>query len=118
MINETERRWGERVAEWQASGLTSKAYCEGRPFTAGGLRHWAHRLRKAARVKATSLARRRAVRVVRVERVADTTSLAAPGGAALTVEIGGARLAVTAGFDAGTVRAVMEVLVAALGGRP
>jgi hypothetical protein len=38
--------WARRVAEWKSSGLTSEAYCAGRDFTAGGLRHWSHRLGK------------------------------------------------------------------------
>ena len=118
MANETEKRWAERVAEWQSSGLTSMAYCEGRAFTAGGLRHWAYRLRKEAGMKATSLVRRPAVRLVRVERVADTTTSSAPVSSALTIELGGARMAVPAGFDAPTLRTVLEVLVAAVGGRP
>ena len=55
-MTETEERWAERVAAWRASGQTSREYCEGRDFTAGGLRHWAYRLRKAAGLKASSLA--------------------------------------------------------------
>src|SRR2546423_1253593 len=42
-MDETMAKWAERVAEWKAGGLTSAAYCEGKVFTAGGLRLWAHR---------------------------------------------------------------------------
>lgn len=117
-MTETEERWAERVAAWRASGLTSRAYCEGRAFTAGGLRHWAYRLRKAAVTKTPSLARRTSVRVVRVERVADRVSLSAPVGAALTIEIGGARMVVPAGFDAEIAKTLLEALAAMAGGRP
>jgi hypothetical protein len=47
MANRTgEERWRERIEGWRASGLTSVKYCEGRDFTAEGLRHWAHVLKK------------------------------------------------------------------------
>jgi hypothetical protein len=36
-MSDTES-WEGRVAEWKASGLSATAYCEGKPFTAGGLR--------------------------------------------------------------------------------
>jgi len=119
MANETEMRWAERVAAWEASGQTSAQYCEGRDFTAGGLRHWAYRLRKAG-LKATALARRPEVHLVRVERA--PAVLAAPAAAVssaapLTIELGGARVAVPAGFDATTLRTTLETLIAAIGGR-
>ena len=116
MANETEKRWAERVAEWRASWLSSMEFCEGRGFTAGGLRHWAYRLRKAG-AKTTLLARRPVIRVLRVERVTDATASSAPVGASLTIELGAARMAVPAGFDGATLRTVLEVLVAAMGGR-
>lgn len=116
-MTETEERWAERVEAWRASGQTSREYCEGRAFTAGGLRHWAYRLRKAAGMKATALARRSSVRLVRVERVADRAAPAVPVGAALIIEIGGARMVVPPGCDVGTVKTVLEALAATVGGR-
>ena len=115
MANETEKRWAERVAEWRASGQTSTEFCEGRGFTAGGLRHWAYRLRKGG-AKTTALARSPAIRMLRVERVTNATASSTPvGAAALTIELGAARLAVPAGFDGATLRTVLEVLVATEG---
>ena|SRR5271167_3014645 len=104
--------WANRVSEWKSSGLTSIAYCEGKPFTAGGLRHWGHRL---------GLSRQRArpaVRVVRLVRVSEVQASsqnersAAGGGAAVVVEIAAARIAVRPGFDRATLTAVVEVLAA------
>jgi len=101
------------VAEWRSSGLTSVAFSEGKPFSAGGLRHWAHRL-KAGR-------RRKALRVVRVERrpsvaratrpVADATD------GSLVIELGAARVVVRPGFDRAMLAAVLEVALAASTGR-
>jgi hypothetical protein len=56
--------WAERVADWKASGRTSVEYCEDKPFSAGGLRHWAYRLRKEvkpSRRKEVKPSRRKAV---------------------------------------------------------
>jgi hypothetical protein len=110
--------WTERVAEWKASGLTSLEYCEGKPFTAGGLRYWASRLRREK-------SRRPAPPVVRMARVvvgATASPSAAvprpgppisPGRAtaeALTVECGEMRVVVRPGFDRGTLAGVLDVL--------
>lgn len=101
--------WAERIADWKASGLTSVAYCEGKPFTAGGLRHWAYLLRQVTPRKPVALAE------VRIAKVVPRT---APAGEAmpsrsheaLVVEVGGARIAVRPGFDRATLAAVVEVL--------
>lgn len=102
----TEQKWAERVQGWRESGLSATEYAEGREFSAGGLRHWAYRLKKRGAEAATS---RPVVRVVRVDRAAQA--------AALTVEIGPARLSVPAGADAMALRLTIAALVdAARGG--
>lgn len=103
--------WARRVKEWKASGLSSPAYCAGKDFTAGGLRHWAHRLKHG------DPPRRRRVRVARVVRTANSVGEAGPAGgdhrAEAIVEIGPARIAVRRGFDREMLAAVVEVLAAA-----
>jgi hypothetical protein len=96
-------KWEERVAGWKASGFTSEAYCKGKPFTAGGLRHWAYRLRLDARP---------AVRLARVvRRPAPRVEDAAPVPAAvLMLECCGMRVVVPPGFDRATLGAVLDVL--------
>jgi hypothetical protein len=116
-MTETEERWAERVAGWRSSGQTSTEYCEGRGFTASGLRHWAYRLGKASGTKAGALARRPPVRVVRMERIADRVSPAAPSGVGLTIEIGAVRVVVPAGFDMEMVKNVLEAVGTMAGGR-
>jgi hypothetical protein len=103
-------RWAERVAEWKASGLTSVEYCEGKQFTAGGLRHWAYRLRQVE-------PRRPAALAVRIAKVVPTPaqSPVAPverpkASESLFVEVGALRVAVRPGFDRATLAAVVEVL--------
>jgi hypothetical protein len=105
--------WAKRVAEWRSSGLSSPVYCAGKDFTAGGLRHWAHRLSHGEQ-------RRPAVRVARIVRVERARQDGRPSPAGevapdLVVEIGGARIAVRAGFDRATLAAVLEEVLATAG---
>jgi hypothetical protein len=108
--------WSERVADWRSSGLTSKKFCEGRDFSAGGLRHWAYRLgqdSKGPRADGgTRLAR--VVRVASSRRAGRASSTSAPAreaaAAGLVVEYGQARVAVSVGFDRSSLATVLDVL--------
>jgi hypothetical protein len=105
--------WAKRVAEWKASGLTSTAYCEGKPFTAGGLRHMAHRLGRGQRRKLAPVRVARVVRIseLRAPRLDEERSVG--GAPALVVEIGTARVVIRPGVDRATLAAVVEALSAA-----
>src|SRR5512142_1083389 len=99
----------QRVAEWKASGLTSRKYCEGKPFTAGGLRHWAYRLGAGQSPEASP------VRIAKVVRIPRAKAPAAADGRArvapeLILEVGPARIEVRTGFDRATLAAVLDVL--------
>ena len=75
----TAETWAKRVEEWQASGQTSTAFCEGREFTAGGLRHWAHRLRvQAAKASGIPTDQIKLARVVAVKAKASRPNRAVP----------------------------------------
>jgi hypothetical protein len=111
--------WKQRVEGWWASGLTSEEYCEGKPFTAGGLRHYASRLReeRLAGKKATAV---QLAKVVRSQTTAAPSREIAPvtdTTTALVVEYGTARVAIRPGFDRGTLAAVLEVLATRGGAR-
>lgn len=104
--------WAERVAEWKASGLSSPAYCAGKDFTPGGLRYWAHRLAHGDGARP----RVRLAKVVPVRRRQRQEARPAPLGVApdlVVVEVGGARIAVRAGFDRATLAMVLDELLAA-----
>lgn len=107
-----EAMWSERVEAWRSSGLTSKAFCEGKDFTAGGLRHWAYRLRQTRPRKPDTLAVRVA-KVVPVPRGPRPPSVpeSVPS-VPLVLEVGGVRIAVRPGFDRPTLAAVVDVLSA------
>lgn len=105
--------WEERVAEWRSSGLSSTRYCEGKPFTPGGLRHWAYRLRQARPRKPVAMVRIAKV-LPRAEPIAPSAQQQSPE--ALFVEVGAVRVAVRPGFDRATLADIVDVL-AARGGR-
>lgn len=50
----TKEIWAERVKAWRESGVSSPMFCEGKDFRPGGLRYWASRLEREARVAAAS----------------------------------------------------------------
>lgn len=116
----TERKWSERVREWRESGQTAQVFSRGRGFPAGTLHYWAHQLKKQGSAEASTATKARAkrkaparVRVVRLARIAESS---AP--AVLTVEVGTARLCISAGVDPVTLRATFAALFAAIeGGR-
>src|SRR5205085_12203130 len=108
--------WRERVAAWRASGLSSTAYCVGRGFSAGGLRHWAHQLKKLDEQRARNA---RPVRLARVVRASSSTTRSpgrreaseqATDGSPLVLEHQGTCITVWPGYDPATLASVLEVL--------
>jgi len=102
------------VAEWKASGLTSEAYCAGKPFTPGGLRHWAYRLGAGRSPEASPTSPVRIAKVVRISRAkarpeADERACVVPE---LILEVGPVRIEVRTGFERATLAAVLDVLAA------
>ena len=93
-------------------------YCEGKDFTAGGLRNAAHLVRAAAAPPVP-------VPVARVVRIATASAMERPRRepgqvargveAALVLEIGETRLSVGPGFDNATLTALLDVLSARRG---
>lgn len=107
----TEQKWFERVSAWRASGQSAREFSTGREFTAGGLRHWAFLLKRRGIGPQRAVASATLVRLARVQRPAPSC-----GGGALTVEVGGARLTVPAGFDETTLRAAIVAVCASVAG--
>ena len=103
--------WSKRVEEWRASGLTAKEFCAKHDLRLSALRYWTYRRRapeKPSEAKAVKLV---PITVKpRSEAVTAAPSEAERSKPALTLELGEARIAVPAGFDRATLRAVLEVL--------
>jgi hypothetical protein len=94
----TKEKWSERVRAWRASGQEASAFAAGKGYEASTLRWWASRLGREEQP----------LRIVPV--VPRASSAAAQGD--VVVEVGGARVRVTAGFDG----ALLAEVVRALGG--
>jgi hypothetical protein len=93
----TKQKWGERVRAWRASGQDASAFAAGKGFEASTLGWWASRL-----------GREEPVRIVPV--IGRASSSEARGD--VVVEVGGARVRVTSGFDG----ELLAQVVRALGG--
>jgi hypothetical protein len=107
----TKQVWRQRVEAWRASGKRSEDFCKGRDFSAGLLRHWAWRLgltRKGQRPEPVEQQPIRLARVVVPPQLRSRSAAWARDG--IEVEIGPARVHVRRGFDAETLRAVLDVL--------
>lgn len=98
MTTATEARWAARVEAWGNSGESATMFVQGKEFSASALRYWKSRLRR--------LDRGNDVRIARVVRTAPATAVDTP----IVVELGPARIGVRRGFDAETLRAVVELL--------
>ncbi len=118
MVADSDRRafWRAHVAAWRESGLTQRAYCHRESLPETQLSHWKHRLAKSRRRSST---KRSLVPVQLLEPAppeldsAVSTSprcAAAPTAALSVVFDGGLRLEIGEGFDAKTLRRVLEVL--------
>jgi hypothetical protein len=94
-----ERQWRRWIGEWQASGLSVRAFCERRGLTVGSFYAWRRVLQQRAAEKAA---------FVTVQVVAE----AAPDRAsALEVVLADGRtVRVAPGFDAATLRQLLAVL--------
>ena len=93
----TKQQWAERVRAWRASGEEASAFAAGRGYEASTLRWWASRL-----------GRDEALRIVPVVTRAPSSEARVD----IIVEVGGARVRVTSGFDG----ALLAQVVRALGG--
>ena len=115
------KMWEQRVAAWRSSGLSARAFSEGREYSVHMLRYWARHVgpkpgapAPASRAVAPPVARP-AVRMARVLRTGISTPPPPTASSAVVIEIGRARVAVAAGFDHSTLAAVLSLLGAEVG---
>ena len=96
--------WESRVASWRASGLTSAEYCKGRGYSPKSLLWWSCQLRGK---RAEPRSKPGGVRMARVIRSTPSKSAVT---AMVLIELEGARIAVSSGANAETLRAVFDAL--------
>lgn len=112
-MTKTDAKWLERIRQWKESGKTAEEFAVGQPFKASTLKWRAAELRRAAEG-----GRRygkgpavdgpiRLARVVPVPRLRDKAAVPSSG---VAVEISGARIALSRGFDAALLVEVLRAL--------
>lgn len=112
MTEATERKWRDRVREWRTSGRTAAEFAAGRGYEASTLRWWSARLSRAEKPRIVPLVARVGVGAAGVTGI--VRHAVAPGAEVereeLIVEVGGARLRVTRGFDDALLGRVVRAL--------
>jgi len=96
------------IAAWRASGLSTTAFARRRGIPPSTVYQWL-----AADVRA-----RQPIRIAQVVRRAPPADSAVAVAPALVVELGGARIRVSAGFDRSVLAAVLDVLEPRVGNNP
>jgi hypothetical protein len=97
MASRTAEEWRRLVGEWRASGLPGRSFAMARGVNAHTLAWWAWRLRSRARGLAEPTVTFAEVVVAEPARP-------------FIVEVGGVRVQVPAGFDAGELRRLVGAL--------
>jgi len=113
-MTKTDEKWVERVRQWKESGQTAEAFAVGQPFKASTLKWRAAGLRRAAE-GGERYGKGRAVNgSIRLARVVSRAPNSAPGqGGGVVVEVSGARISLSRGFDAKLLADVVRALGAA-----
>jgi transposase len=94
-----EQQWRRWIAQWRASGLSVRDFCDRRGLTVASFYAWRRVLERRAAEKAA---------LVSVQVVAD--AVPAQTSALEVVLTDGRTVRVTPGFDAGTLRQLLAVL--------
>jgi len=113
-MTKTDEKWFERIRQWRESGKTAEEFTVGQPYKASTLKWRAAELQRRAdggKPYGKGGAEPDAVRLTRVVTRGRDSSSAGTGG--LVVEVSGARIALSRGFDAGLLTDVVRALGAA-----
>ena len=99
-MTQTDEKWRERIRLWKASGQTAEAFAVGQPFKASTLKWRAAELRRAAE-GGERYGKGHAVKgSIRLARVVPRARATAPTqGGGVVVEVSGARISLSPGFD-------------------
>ena len=110
-MTKTDEKWLERVRQWKESGQTAEAFAVGQPFKASTLKWRAAELRRAAE-GGERYGKGHAVKgSIRLARVVSRARATAPTqGGGVVVEVSGARISLSRGFDAELLTDVVRAL--------
>jgi hypothetical protein len=115
MARESRETWTKRVERWAESGLTAKEFAAEVGVNSATLMHWKYRLAAEARGASTLSAepKQDAVSFVEVQATAPDIEPArktSPPPAFELVFASGATVRIPAGFDAATLRRLLDVM--------
>ncbi len=112
-MTKTDTKWLERIRQWKESGKTAEEFTIGQPFKASTLKWRAAELRRTAE-GGTRYGKGVAVdgplRLTRVMPVTRSRDKAAVPSSGVTIEVSGARIALSRGFDAALLVEVVRAL--------
>ncbi len=110
-MTKTDEKWVERVRQWKESGDTAEAFAVGQPFKASTLKWRAAGLRRAAESSGRYGKGRAADGSIRLARVVSRPRHSASGqSGGVVVEVSGARISLSRGFDAELLTDVVRAL--------
>ena len=99
----TDEKWLERIRQWKDSGKTAEEFAAGQPYKASTLKWRAAGLRRTAEGGGRISEGQAPLGAIRMARVVQR-------GAELVVEVSGARIALSRGFDAVLLTEVVRAL--------
>ena len=112
-MTKTEEKWVERIRKWQESGKGAEEFAQGQPYKASTLKWRAAELRRQgeglARYGKPS-ASRKSIPMARVVIRRGATGGAPGSSGGLVVEVSGARISLSRGFDAELFAEVVRAL--------
>ena len=111
-MTKTDAKWLERIRQWKESGRSAEEFAVGQPFKASTLKWRASLLRRTAEGgrqygKGAAVGSVRLARVVPVRRARSNGASPSPG---VVVEVSGARISLSRGFDAELLAEVVRAL--------
>jgi len=106
----TDAKWTERIRQWKESGKTAEEFAVGQPFKPSTLKWRASELRRNADGAARQPKARAATETIRMARVVSRGRTVEHPSAGVVVEVAGARIAVSRGFDAELLADVVRAL--------
>jgi hypothetical protein len=111
-MTKTDEKWAERIRQWQESGKTAEDFTRGQPYKASTLKWRAADLRRQAEGSTRYGKGRASAEPIRMARVVvrGGDKVAKPSAGLLVVEVSGARISLSRGFDAELFADVVRVL--------
>jgi hypothetical protein len=112
-MTKTDAKWLDRVRQWKESGQTAEEFAVGQPFKASTLKWRAAELRRAAEGGGRygkGHAVSKSVRLARVVPVPRARINAPAQSNGVVVEVSGARISLSRGFDAELLTEVVRAL--------